>query len=226
MSNTAPAAPLANGGDAAAEINTVTTAPATSAAKPAAKSTGARLSDDEQGATAVEFAIIAMPFMAMLMGIISVCLYFFTMLEMENAVWQVSRDIRVGKYGKGTDGYSVDAGGNAILKEDALRNKLCEKLRGDQTACQTNIRIILQSRATVSHSEVAASLAQPNCKKADGNLRDASAFDTPGAKSFVVLTGCYSWDLGGRLPFFQIGNLTDGSFLVQATFAFVNENYN
>jgi Flp pilus assembly protein TadG len=206
--------------------NTATATPVATS-DTAIKSAAARLQDDEQGATAVEFAIIAMPFLTMLLGIMSVCLYFFTMLEMENAVWQVSRDIRVGKYGKGTDGYSgLDANGLPILKENVLVKKICEKLRTDTATCSSSVRVVLQSRATISHSDATGSLSQPNCRSNTGDLRPASQFDTPGATSFVVLTGCYTWAAGGKLPFLNIGNMPDGSFLIQSSFAFVNESYN
>lgn len=208
MTDTAIAAPVARSVDAAA------------------KSAAARLQDDEQGATAVEFALIATPFMAMLMGIISIGLYFFTVLELENAVWSVSREIRVGKYGQGSDGYSVDGSGNPVVKEDELRNRICKKLRSDDTTCNTKLRIILQSQPTITHAD-AGTMQQPNCRKTDGSgqLITNSEFQVTDASYFTILTACYAWEFGGKLPFFKIGNMPDGSFLMQASFAFVNEGY-
>jgi Flp pilus assembly pilin Flp len=45
-----------------------------------------RLRGDERGFTAVEFAIVAVPFLLLLIGLISVSLYFFTNFTMESAV--------------------------------------------------------------------------------------------------------------------------------------------
>ena len=62
--------------------------------------------DDESGFTAVEFAIVAMPFVMLLFGILSVCLYFFTNFTMENAVWQAARAIRTGQFQQGQGAYA------------------------------------------------------------------------------------------------------------------------
>ena len=45
---------------------------------------------DESGATAVEFGIIALPFLLLLFGIMSVCLFYFANFAIENAVWQAA----------------------------------------------------------------------------------------------------------------------------------------
>ena len=57
----------------------------------------ARLRRDENGFTAVEFALVATPFLALLFGIIAVGLYFFVQFSLENAVEQASRMIRTGQ---------------------------------------------------------------------------------------------------------------------------------
>ena len=64
---------------------------------------------DQSGVTAIEFGIVAMPFMMLLFGIISVCLYFFTKFTMENAVWQAARAIRTGQFQQGQGAYSGSA---------------------------------------------------------------------------------------------------------------------
>ena len=42
----------------------------------------------------------------------------------------------------------------------------------------------------------------------------------------MLVTVCYPWEFGGKLPFFKIGNLSDGSLLMQASVAFRTEPYN
>jgi Flp pilus assembly pilin Flp len=195
-----------------------------------------RLQREEDGATAVEFALIAVPFVTMLLGIISVCLYFFTVLELEHAVWEGSRAVRVGAYGNETGDYAKPTTKPADMttaeydayQQTQLQRAICARMR-DETGCRSKLRVIMQSRPTITNAST-GTLAQPNCRQTSGpdvgKLISANAFDTTGASSFVVLTGCYAWDFGGQLPFFKIGNMPDGSFLVQSTFAFVNENYN
>ncbi len=42
----------------------------------------------------------------------------------------------------------------------------------------------------------------------------------------VLVTVCYPWEFGGKLPLFKMGNLNDGSLLMQASVAFRSEPYN
>ena len=65
-----------------------------------------RLRADQSGFTAVEFAAVALPFVMLLFGTISVCLFYFTNFTMENAVWQASRAIRTGQFQQGLGGYA------------------------------------------------------------------------------------------------------------------------
>lgn len=179
-----------------------------------------RYRDEENGATAIEFAIICVPFLTLLMGIISVCLYFFTVLEIENAVWQTSRDLRVGNYQQGSGAYANLTGD---AKKDALKQALCNRMR-DPSDCFIKMRLLVQSRTAAS------AITEPNCKDGGGDLISETAakadFDAGGQSSIVILTGCYKWDFGGKLPFFNIGNMPDGSRLIQGSYAQRTEPYN
>ena len=53
-----------------------------------------------------------------------------------------------------------------------------------------------------------------------------STFTTGGASAVVLVTACYPWNISGRLPFLNIGNLSDGSFLIQTSVVFRTEPYN
>ena len=58
---------------------------------------GRRLARDENGVTAIEFAMVGLPFFMMLFGIMGVGFYFFTIFNLENAVEQASRPLRTGE---------------------------------------------------------------------------------------------------------------------------------
>ena len=72
---------------------------------------------NDDGATAIEFAIVSMPFLALLFGIMSVSLVFFWIFTMENAVWAASRDLRTGVFQTQAVGSRY-----AGLTGDALKN--------------------------------------------------------------------------------------------------------
>jgi Flp pilus assembly protein TadG len=172
---------------------------------------------NDSGTTAVEFALVAMPFMMLLFGIISVCLYFFTNFTLENAVWSTSRALRTGQVQQAKGAYS--AATTLEDKKNAFKQALCASA---PTFLDCNkVVVLVQSNANFG------SIAAPQCAT-NGVIIDQSAatFDTGGASSVVLVTVCYPWDYGGRLPFIKIGNLQNGAVLLQASVAFRTEPYN
>lgn len=181
-----------------------------------------RLAKDERGATAVELAIVSLPFLAMLFGIMSVCLYFFTVLYTENALWTASRDLRTGIYQTASAG-SRYAGLTGDTLKTEFKKAICE-LTPNYADCMSNMRVLVQSRTTFS------SIVDPNCLTATNDLvseTDAmAAFSVGAASAVVMVTACYKWKFGGSLPFMKMGSMSDGSLLIQASAAFRTEPYN
>jgi hypothetical protein len=77
-----------------------------------------------------------------------------------------------------------------------------------------------------SNSGGFGSITQPTCA-VDGTMIDEkkAEFNAGGASSVVLVTVCYPWSFGGSLPFMKLGNLTDGSLLIQASVAFRTEPF-
>ena len=177
-----------------------------------------RFRGDESGATAVEFAIIAMPFMLLLVGLMSVCLYFFTYFTMENAVWNAARAIRTGQMQQGQGAYA-----GAVTNEDrknAFKAAMCSKAPSFLD-CANRAVVMVQSSSTFG------GIVEPTCASNGTLVNQSSAGFTPGnASSVVLVTVCYPWKFGGSLPLFKVGNLSDGSLLMQASAAFRTEPYN
>jgi Flp pilus assembly protein TadG len=182
---------------------------------------GARLAGwrgDESGASAVEFAIIGLPFLMLLFGLLSVCLYFFTNFTMESAAWQAARAIRTGQLQQGQGSYT-----GKTTNEDrkiAFRAALCAKVPS-YLDCNSKAVVIVQSNASFS------GIVEPQCASS-GTLtsQSAAAFNAGAASSVVLVTVCYPWSFGGKLPFMKAANLSDGSLLIQTSVAFRTEPYN
>lgn len=176
-----------------------------------------RWKSDQSGFTAVEFAMVAMPFIMLLFGLISVCLFYFTNFTMENAVWQASRAIRTGQFQQGEGAYSGLASDEDRKK--AFKQALCAKA---PAYIDCNKAIVLVQ----SNSGGFGSITQPVCAT-DGTMIDQSKaeFNPGGASSVVLITVCYPWDFGGRLPFIALNNMKDGSLLIQASVAFRTEPF-
>lgn len=171
---------------------------------------------DESGFTAVEFAAVSMPFVLLLFGILSVCLFFFTTSAFENAVWQASRVIRTGQLQQGTGAYT---GLSMDDKKKAFKAALCAKAP-PFIDCSKAI-VMVQS-----NTGGFGSIAPPSCAT-DGELMDQSkaGFDAGNASAVVLVTACYPWSFGGKLPFIKLGNLSDGALLIQASVAFRTEPF-
>lgn len=172
---------------------------------------------DQSGFTAVEFAIVAMPFVLLLFGTLSVCLFYFTNFTLENAVWAASRSIRTGQFQQGVGSYSGIA--SAEDRKKAFKQALCAKA---PSYIDCNKVIVLVQSNTGGFG----SITQPICA-VDGTMIDKSTaqFNPGGASSVVLITACYPWEFGGRLPFISLNNMKDGSLLLQASVAFRTEPY-
>lgn len=172
---------------------------------------------DQSGFTAVEFAIVAMPFVLLLFGTLSVCLFYFTNFTLENAVWAASRSIRTGQFQQGVGSYSGIA--STEDRKKAFKQALCAKA---PAYIDCNKVIVLVQSNTGGFG----SITQPICA-VDGTMIDKSTaqFNPGGASSVVLITACYPWEFGGRLPFISLNNMKDGSLLLQASVAFRTEPY-
>lgn len=171
---------------------------------------------DESGFTAVEFAAVSMPFVLLLFGILSICLYFFTTSTFENAVWQASRAIRTGQLQQGTGAYT---GLSMDDKKKAFKAALCART---PPFIDCNKAIVMVQSNTGGFG----SIAPPSCAT-NGELIDQSkaGFDAGNASAVVLVTACYPWSFGGNLPFMKLGNLSNGALLIQASVAFRTEPF-
>ena len=157
-----------------------------------------RLHQDDDGATAVEFAIVSTPFLMFIFALVGCAIYFFMMNSVEKGMDQSSRLIRTGQK-------ICDGAGNWIN---------CNKLQ-----------------IFVSHYPDWGSVAPEPCIKdnvviqnpAPGN--DLIAIYSGGASDIVIVTACYEWEFTSKLPLFKLGNMTDGSMMMQTATAFRSEPY-
>lgn len=170
-----------------------------------------RFSKNEDGFTAVEFGMVAMPFLMMLFGTIGVGLFFFTTFSLENAIEKASRQVRTGQAqsaNKTTDEFKQDVCNNAPSFVD----------------CAGNLRVQVISNPTFSGA--AGSIG--SCTDSGGDLiPEPTNTGVPGAAGEVVLvTVCYEWEMTQYIPFLDLGNMGNGSRLIQASTTFRTEPYN
>lgn len=86
-----------------------------------------KFNKNEEGATAIEFAFVAIPFFALLFGIIELALVFFISSSLSHATSEAGRIIRVGNF-------------QACGEEDEFKALVCSSMKGLGN-CWKNVRI-------------------------------------------------------------------------------------
>lgn len=168
----------------------------------------ARWRTDTRGVTAIEFAMVATPFLMMLFGIIGVGLYFFTTFTLENAVEQASRLLRTGQAQQA--GYT----------EAQFKTKVCEYVPSHvDCAGKVTVNVLSFPDTNITPDSL------PNCLTSTNGLSGATAYDPGGASEVVLVWVCYEWELASKIPFLKLGNMANGSRLIQATTVFRSEPY-
>ena len=168
----------------------------------------ARWRANRSGATALEFGIVAMPFLMFLYGIMAVGLYFFTTFALENGLEQASRLIRTGQAQK------------AGMTDVQFKNEVCSFIPGFIN-CQNKLLVNVRSFAQADLTPV---VGRSECLN-NGSLTNVTTYSPGVANQVVLITLCFEWEFANKLPFIQLGDMNGGSRLIQAATAFRTEPY-
>ena len=173
---------------------------------------------DQSGFTAVEFAIVAMPFVMLLFGTISVCLFYFTTFTMENAVWQASRGIRTGQFQQGVGCLfrnCHDRGSQESIQAGTVREgtRLRRLQQGDRSCPE-------QQRRLRQHYAARLRDRRHNDRSVDGRVQSRRR-QLRGAHHGLLSLGASAADCRSS----PCNNMKDGSLLIQASVAFRTEPY-
>ena len=163
---------------------------------------------DTNGANAVEFAIIAAPFLALSVGIIQIFLVFFGQQLLEQVVQQSGRLIMTGQ--AQTNGWS----------QTDFASKVCAQVRIIFNC--NNLMINVQSYSDWSSASTAAPTLTFDSK---GNVTNTWAYSTGSAGDKVVLEVMYQWPVFMGPLGFTLATLPNGNRLLMASAAFQNEPY-
>lgn len=169
------------------------------------KRVAARMTKDKKGATAVEFAIVALPFLALLGAILETALVFFAGMMMDHALSRSAREIRTGQIQL--------AGGSP----EAFRNSVCSRTAG-LVNC-TRLRIDVR---TLDSFGGATTLPLDD----DGMVNlDAIVFQPGDPGEIVLVRAFYDWPL--FVPNLGLGmsNMSGNRRLLTSTAAFRNEPF-
>jgi Flp pilus assembly protein TadG len=171
-----------------------------------ARATARKFGRRDDGAAAVEFAIVIVPFLAVLFAIIETALVFFAGQVLETAAYEGARLIMTGQ---------AQAQG---LNATTFKNYVCGKIFG-LFDCQSGLQIDVRTYQSFT--------TPTKPVDANGNL-DTSGFQfQPGAAGdIVVVRMVYEWPTFVRTFGLNVSDLTNGNRVVMATAAFRNEPFN
>lgn len=164
-----------------------------------------RLRRDENGVTAIEFAIVAGPFFALMMALIEVSFVFFANFTLENAVDQASRLIRTGQ--------AQEQG----FDEAQFKASICQRVTG-LSNCTSDLKVDVQRFENFG----GVNLDDPFTEQ--GELRDDFGFDPGNGGDVVIVRAFYEWSFTANFPGY-LSNMPSGNRLLVATAAFRNEPF-
>lgn len=161
---------------------------------------------NRNGATAVEFAMIAGPFFFFLMALIEVAAVFFAGTVIENAVLESARLIRTGQL--------QDGGGGAA----SFRTEVCDRIEVIADCDQMVFEVaVFENFGAVNPTPPIAD---------DGTLNGGNMGFNPGSAGDIVLVRVYySYPLILPNMFGSVGNLPNNRRLIQSSTVFRNEPF-
>jgi Flp pilus assembly protein TadG len=176
------------------------------ARRAAARGPVGRFRRNQDGATVVEFALVAAPFFALMFAIIETALLFFADQTLDTAVSSAARLIRTGQAQE--DGMTASQ----------FKTAICDQV-GGLINCASGLKVDVRKYTDFDSIDLATPL------DADGNLKVTENYNAGHGGDIVVVRAYYEWptfvtQLGNNLA-----NLPDGNHLLVATAAFRNEPF-
>jgi Flp pilus assembly protein TadG len=142
-----------------------------------------RLKHEQGGATAVEFGILALPFIMLIGGVIELGLVFMGQITLDNAMAQTSRQIRTGQL------ISSPNAATQVVQLAAFRDSVCDNMSWMVADCKANLSVDVRTYS--AYSAIALSSPITNGVFNPGAL----TYNTGVPGSIVVVRGYYNWKL-------------------------------
>ncbi|MDA9435141.1 TadE/TadG family type IV pilus assembly protein [Bradyrhizobium sp. CCBAU 51627] len=163
---------------------------------------------DTKGANAVEFALVAPAFIALLIGIIQIFLVFFGQQLLQQVVQQSARQILTGQ---------VQGAG---MTQTQFSSLVCSQVR-----IIFNCNKLMISVQSASSWSTLIAAAPTLTFDANGNVTNNWPFSPGGPGDKVILEVIYQWPVFGGPLGFTLANLPNGNRQITASAAFQNEPY-
>ncbi|MES2034310.1 MAG: TadE/TadG family type IV pilus assembly protein [Pseudomonadota bacterium] len=159
-----------------------------------------------RGATAVEFAFVATPFLMLIFGVFELGLVFLVSTTLENATDTVSRRIRTGEF--------QTAGGTKAT----FKSSICAEMTWLASECATKLYVDVRTFPKFSNVTVTPPATDAELK--------TEPFTEGGPEDIVVVRTYYQWELFSPLMNKSLESIPgSGTRLISSTATFRNEPY-
>jgi len=165
-----------------------------------------RFSKGDDGVAAVEFGIVAAPFLALMFAIMETSLVFFAGQTLETAVADSARLIMTGQ----AQSKNYDA--------VAFKEAVCSRVKG-LFDCASGLKIDVKTYSAFG------SVDNSKPVDANGNLKTNFGYQPGGPGEIVVVRLMYEFPVYASLLGFNLSDMSSSKRLVMATAAFRNEPY-
>ncbi|SFH93112.1 TadE/TadG family type IV pilus assembly protein [Bradyrhizobium sp. cf659] len=161
---------------------------------------------DSRGATAVEFALVAAPFLALIIALIQTFLVFFAQQLLESVVRQSARLVMTGQVQ------------SAQMTQAVFKQKVCDQV----VILFTCSGLMVDMQVATSWS--AANTGIPTLTfDGTGAVTNTWQYDPGNSGDIVVLRVMYQWPVFLGPLGFNLSNLSNGNRLIMSSAAFQNE---
>jgi Flp pilus assembly protein TadG len=166
-----------------------------------------RFARQQEGAAAVEFALVALPFIALLFAILESALVFFAGQTLETAASEAGRLIMTGQ--AQTAGYA----------QADFKTQVCSFLSGGLFDCTNGVYVSVQTYSSFTAVNNSAPMT-------NGSFDTSKMVYTPGGPGCIVsVTLYYQWPIYVTLLNDNLTNVNGNYRLLEATSVFRNEPY-
>jgi len=165
-----------------------------------------RFGRNQDGATAVEFGLVALPFVALVFAILEVAIVFFAGQALETSVSYAARLVRTGQ--------AQQQGFN----EGQFKDQVC-KILSALFDCANGLKLDVRTYKTFDQID----MSKPVDK--DGNLNTNFTYNPGKGGDIVVVRAYYEWPVVINLLGFSLANMPNGTYLLGASAAFRNEPF-
>jgi Flp pilus assembly protein TadG len=165
-----------------------------------------RFRRDENGATVVEFGLVALPFIVLMFAILETALVFFAGQTMETAVSNAARLIRTGQ----AQQQGFDA--------DTFKSQICSQIMS-LFNCTDGLKLDVRTHQTFD----SINLNKPVDE--NGNLMTNFTYQPGKGGEIVVVRAFFEWPVFVKLLGLNLTNMANGTHLLAATAAFRNEPF-